>query len=93
MVRKRLRFRDLQDLQICGSRPTLRDMVRDLAFPPGQLTGTNTRTWGEDEIEGWLATRPTAPKALAHLKGKRPGRPRKTSEEAPAYPDGKPRSR
>jgi hypothetical protein len=77
---KRLRYRDLVARGIVKNRVTLRNWIEKLGFPPGQLTGPNTRTWDEDtEIEPWLATRPTAPKAAPPppSPGKRRGRPRK----------------
>jgi predicted DNA-binding transcriptional regulator AlpA len=74
---KRLRFRDLKARGIVNNRPTLRNWIRDRGFPPGQLTGPNTRTWDEDtEINPWLASRPTAPKPAPIVKGRR-GRPPK----------------
>src|SRR5205814_240372 len=35
---------------------------RDRGFPPGQLTGPNSRTWDEAEVLAWLDSRPTGPK-------------------------------
>jgi hypothetical protein len=44
------------------------------------LTGPNSRTWGEAEVQGWLASRPTAPKLIPPVgPGKRRGRPPKAS--------------
>lgn len=57
-----LRFRDLKERQIVLSWPQLRRMVRDYGFPAGLLLGPNTRAWPEEEVEQWLACRPTAPK-------------------------------
>jgi predicted DNA-binding transcriptional regulator AlpA len=77
-MRKRLRFADLVALGIVNNRPTLQNWIRDRGFPPGQLTGPNSRTWSEDEVQRWLARRPTAAKAPPPLReGKRRGRPRK----------------
>jgi predicted DNA-binding transcriptional regulator AlpA len=78
---RRLRFRDLLEKSIVKNRQTLQNWIRDRGFPPGQLTGPNSRTWGEGEVEEYLKSRPTAPKA-AH-KAKRPrGRPRKADATA-----------
>jgi hypothetical protein len=81
---KRLRYRDLVARGIVKNRVTLRNWIEKLGFPPGQLTGPNTRTWDEDtEIEPWLATRPTEPKPAPPSPGpgKRPrGRPRKVPQ-------------
>jgi predicted DNA-binding transcriptional regulator AlpA len=78
---KRLRFRDLKARGIVANRATLRNWIRDRGFPPGQLTGPNTRTWDEDiEINPWLASRPTAPKPAPVVKGRR-GRPAKATQQ------------
>jgi hypothetical protein len=76
-MEKRLRFRDLQERGIVRNRPTLGNWIRDRGFPPGQLTGPNSRTWGEVEVERWLANRPTGAKPTP-----RGGRPRKAKAEA-----------
>jgi hypothetical protein len=61
-VEKRLRFFDLVELGIVNNRGTLGNWIRDRGFPPGQLTGPNTRTWGEGEVRAWLDSRPTKQK-------------------------------
>jgi hypothetical protein len=83
---KRLRFRDLKAGGIVNNRVTLKNWILKQGFPPGQLTGPNTRTWDEDtEINPWLASRPTASKPEIPLKpGSRRGRPRKERPEAAA---------
>jgi predicted DNA-binding transcriptional regulator AlpA len=75
-VQKRLRYRDLEERGVVNNRPTLRNWIRDRGFPPGQLTGPNSRTWSEDEVQAWLDSRPTAPKAAPVVEGRR-GRPPK----------------
>ncbi len=51
---KRLRYADLKRLGIIPNRTTLSNWVRDRDFPVGQMTGPNSRTWGEDEFSnGW----------------------------------------
>jgi len=77
-MRKRLRYRDLKERGVINNRPTLNNWIKKLGFPPGQLTGPNSRTWSEDEVEAWLDSRPTAPKPAPIVKG-RPGRPRKAA--------------
>ena len=79
-MHKRLRFRDLLERGVVRNRPTLRNWIQKRGFPPGQLTGPNTRTWDESEVETWLASRPTAPKATPNPP-RRPGRPRKAKAE------------
>jgi predicted DNA-binding transcriptional regulator AlpA len=75
-MRKRLRYRDLRALGIVDNRPTLRQWILKRGFPRGQLTGPNVRTWGEDEIERWIASRPTGPKAARARASPPPTRPR-----------------
>ena len=82
-MRKRLRYRDLKERGVVKNRPTLQNWIRDRGFPPGQLTGPNSRTWGEAEVEAWLAGRPTAPKPTPNPT-RRPGRPRKADRTASA---------
>jgi len=76
MLRNRLRFRDLVALGIVATRPTLQNWIRDRSFPPGQLTGPNSRTWGEDEVQQWLDQRPTGKKPTPRSQG----RPRENSK-------------
>jgi predicted DNA-binding transcriptional regulator AlpA len=76
MLQKRLRFADLVGLGIVANRVTLANWIRDRGFPPGQLTGPNSRTWDEAEVQAWLDRRPTAPKPVPVVKRPR-GRPRK----------------
>jgi hypothetical protein len=70
-MRKRLRFRDLQERGVVRNRVTLANWMRDRGFPQGQLTGPNTRTWSEDEVEEWVDNRPTAPKPAPRRKAER----------------------
>jgi hypothetical protein len=81
-VRKRLRYADLRALGVVNNRVTLNNWIRDLGFPRGQLTGPNSRTWGEDEVQAWLNSRPTAPKRTPQPKH-RPGRPCKAERDNP----------
>lgn len=75
-MEKRLRYADLLALGIVKNRTTLGNWIRDRGFPTGKLTGPNSRTWGEGEVEEWHATRPSEPKPTPSTKGRR-GRPRK----------------
>jgi hypothetical protein len=59
---KYLRFADLRDRGIVTSWPMLRLRVDRDGFPPGKLIGPNTRIWAEDEVDAWIASRPTARK-------------------------------
>jgi hypothetical protein len=80
---KRLRFRDLKARGIVNNRPTLQNWIRDRGFPIGQLTGPNSRTWSEEEVQAWIDSRPTAPKLAPIVKGRR-GRPRKAEQRTGA---------
>ena len=75
-MQKRLRFADLLRLGVVTNRVTLGNWIRDRGFPSGQLTGPNSRTWSEAEVQLWLDRRPTEKKPTPSIK-RRPGRPRK----------------
>jgi predicted DNA-binding transcriptional regulator AlpA len=59
---RRLRYCDLLERGVVRNRQTLRNWIKKQGFPPGQMTGPNTRTWGEGEVQEYLDNRPTAPK-------------------------------
>lgn len=80
-MRKRLRYADLLALGIVNNRTTLSIWIRRRGFPCGQLTGPNSRTWDEGEVQAWLESRPTAMKPMPKATGRR-GRPRKAAAEA-----------
>jgi predicted DNA-binding transcriptional regulator AlpA len=82
-MQKRLRYADLERLGVIRNRVTLQNWIRHRGFPTGQLTGPNSRTWGENEVQRWLDSRPTNPKPTPIVKGRR-GRPRKTDRTAEA---------
>jgi predicted DNA-binding transcriptional regulator AlpA len=89
MLSRRLRYRDLKERGIVNNRTTLKNWIRDRGFPPGQLTGPNSRTWGENEIEDYLASRPVEPKSAIPLKKGQRGRPpRKHEHETSANTTG-----
>lgn len=72
---KYLRFDDLRERGIVGNRVTLGNWIKNEGFPPGILAGPNSRIWPEEQIDDWLANRPTA------LKTSPSGR---TSDREPA---------
>jgi predicted DNA-binding transcriptional regulator AlpA len=76
-MRKRLRYADLLALGIVNNRVTLQNWIRDRSFPRGQLTGPNSRTWDEGEVQAWLDSRPTTPKAWPKNARRGRGRPGK----------------
>ncbi|TBB46311.1 AlpA family phage regulatory protein [Rhizobium ruizarguesonis] len=57
-----VRFPHLKARGVVNNWPQLSRLIRDHQFPPGMLIGPNTRAWREDEVEDWLARRPTASK-------------------------------
>jgi predicted DNA-binding transcriptional regulator AlpA len=75
-MQRRLRYADLLALGVVNNRPTLQNWIRDRGFPVGQLTGPNSRSWGEAEVQAWLDSRPTGPKPTPQMTGRR-GRRRK----------------
>jgi hypothetical protein len=81
---KRLRYADFVALGIVTNRVTLKNWIRDHGFPPGQLTGPNSRTWGEGEVLVWLDGRPVEPKPAPKVKGRRGRPPKKRPAEAEA---------
>jgi len=58
-----LRFADLKARGIVNNWPSLKNRIKKFGFPCGRLIGPNTRAWTEEEVERWIAARPTAPKA------------------------------
>jgi hypothetical protein len=59
---KFLRFNDLRERGIVANRVTLGAWIASEGFPTGILAGPNTRLWPEEQINEWLASRPTGPK-------------------------------
>jgi hypothetical protein len=57
-VKRRLRFSDLKERGIVRNRVTLKNWIKNQGFPPGKMTGPNSRTWCEDEVESWHENRP-----------------------------------
>jgi hypothetical protein len=57
----RLNFKDLQSKGIVKNRATLRNLIKRSKFPPGKLTGPNSRTWSEEEVEAYVAQCTTDP--------------------------------
>jgi predicted DNA-binding transcriptional regulator AlpA len=79
---KLLRFRDLQARGIVKTWPTLKARIKRDGFPPGRMTGPNTRTWTEDEVDEWIRSCPTAGPAPRGAAKSRRGRPRKAESTA-----------
>jgi hypothetical protein len=60
-----VRYADLVAAGIVANWTTLLRLIDDEGFPPGTMIGPNTRAWRVDEVEAWLASRPTARKAVS----------------------------
>ena len=54
-----LRFSDLKRRRIVSNWPTPLRWIEQEDFPVGRYLGPNSRVWTCDEIEAWLAARPT----------------------------------
>jgi hypothetical protein len=77
-----VRFHDLTAAGIVGSWTQLLRMVAGEDFPPGVMLSANVRAWRIDEVEHWLATRPTARKVPPPVK--KPRRRKQQEAEATA---------
>jgi predicted DNA-binding transcriptional regulator AlpA len=65
-LQRYVRFKHLVEAGVVGNWPTLLRFIESEGFPPGIMIGPNTRAWPLDEVETWLANRPTA--GPSHLK-------------------------
>jgi predicted DNA-binding transcriptional regulator AlpA len=54
------RFPDLQERRIAGSWAQLGRMQKQHGFPAGIMLSENVRAWYADQVDAWLANRPTA---------------------------------
>jgi predicted DNA-binding transcriptional regulator AlpA len=59
-----IRYRDLVAAGIVGSWMQLNRMINVEGFPEGLMLSANIRAWPVDEVERWLASRPTAKKVM-----------------------------
>jgi hypothetical protein len=80
---KKVRFHDLREQGIVNNWPQLRNLIRKYGFPAGHMLSPNCRVWDqEDEVEPWLASRPTAGPAPRGAAKAGRGRPRKAEMAA-----------
>jgi predicted DNA-binding transcriptional regulator AlpA len=77
-VTRLLRFADLHERGIARSWAQLKNLQKR-GFPLGKMLSPNCRVWSEDEINGWLASRPVEGPALRGAAKARRGRPRKAA--------------
>ena len=70
-----IRYTDLVAAKIVGNWTTLLRLIETEGFPEGIMIGPNTRAWRLDDVEEWLASRPTARKTMPDgcvpLRGRR----------------------
>ena len=64
MVKKRLRFKDFQEKGIVLNWASLKLLIDEHGFPPDQLLSPNIRSWTEEEVEEWIASRPATRKPV-----------------------------
>jgi predicted DNA-binding transcriptional regulator AlpA len=53
-----LRFADLQDHRVVSSWPQLKRLQQLHGFPLGRMLSPNVRTWTQQEVDDWIASRP-----------------------------------
>ena len=59
---KLIRYTDLVAKRIVNSRMTLKRLIDNQGFPAGVLVTPNSRAWNEEEVDVWIAGRPSARK-------------------------------
>jgi predicted DNA-binding transcriptional regulator AlpA len=71
-----VRFNDLLAKNIVKGWTQLLRLIENDGFPPGRMLSRNVRAWTEQEIEDWIAARPTERKPAVPLRpGSKRGRP------------------
>jgi predicted DNA-binding transcriptional regulator AlpA len=80
-VPKFLRLKNLEERGIAKTHQAVRHMQTHHGFPVGRLLGPGTRVWTEDEINEWLASRPTEPSRQTKERVARSIDARKTSRQ------------
>jgi hypothetical protein len=81
-----VRYTDLVAANIVGNWTTLLRLIDDEGFPPGVMIGPNMRAWRLDDVEEWLASRPSArktmPEGCVPTRGRRRREPEQESATA-----------
>ena len=62
---KLIRYNDLVAKGVVNSRMTLKRLIDTQDFPTGRLITPNSRAWDEEQVDAWIAARPTARKTEA----------------------------
>jgi predicted DNA-binding transcriptional regulator AlpA len=63
-----VRYQHLEAAGIASSWQALSRLIDNDGFPEGIMLGRNTRAWQLDEVEAWIANRPTARKIVPPKK-------------------------
>ena len=79
---KLIRYPDLVAKGVVNSRMTLKRLIDMQGFPAGVLITPNARACREDEVDTWIANRPTARKPEARSRAGAADR-RRQCETAP----------
>jgi hypothetical protein len=64
LLRRWARYPDLVDAGLVNNWTQLLRLIDYEGFPTGAMLSPNVRAWPVDEIESWLAGRPTARKSV-----------------------------
>lgn len=65
---KYVRFHNLRSAGLVANWQQLRRLQDEAGFPIGRLLSRNTRVWTLDEVNEWLASRPTERKRVIPRK-------------------------
>jgi predicted DNA-binding transcriptional regulator AlpA len=78
-LKPRLRYKQLREAGIARSWAQLNYLIDEHGFPVGVRLSPQVRSWTVEEVEAWIASRPSDRRPTP-----RAGRPRKTDEAATA---------
>ena len=59
---KLIKYADLVAKGVINSRMTLKRLIDNHEFPPGIRVTPNSRAWVEEDVDAWIAGRPSARK-------------------------------
>jgi hypothetical protein len=65
-----IRFRDLRNAGIVDNWEQLSRLVDYYGFPSGTLLSPNMRVWAIEDVQRWLANRPSERKVIARRRSK-----------------------
>jgi hypothetical protein len=75
------RFRDLKDRGLVKSWTQLQRMIRLYGFPPGRLLTPQIRTWTDEELDAYYASRPVESPAPRGMAARKRGRTAKAAAQ------------